>query len=69
MHTEKVSLHKLFWNADYVEIIAVKKILYFKTSQLPDLILFNSYIIKQVSKLKWFLISEGKKKKSLNWDS
>lgn len=58
MYTEKASLHKLFWNADYVKIIVVKKIIYFKISELADLVLFSSYIRKQVPKLNWFLISE-----------
>lgn len=39
------------------KIIAKKKIIYFKTPELADFILFNSYIRKEVSKFNSFLIS------------
>lgn len=39
------------------KIIAMKKIIYFKTPELADFILFNSYIRKEVSKFNSFLIS------------
>lgn len=49
------------------KIIEMKKIIYFKTPELADFILFNSYIRKEVSKFNSFPISEWKK--TVNWDS
>lgn len=40
------------------KIIAMTKIIYFKTPELTEIILFNSYIRKEVSKFDLFLISE-----------
>lgn len=45
-------------------IIAMKKIIYFKTSEFADLILFNSYITRS---FKTQLVSYFRTNKALNW--